>query len=326
MRALASAQQTQTTTRRGDGPKPVAAPNLVAGKDGATLLGLAFLALATGILPEKFWPRLSRLCMPLVRRTAFPAFARLRPRVTAIAGDRLAASADDILTGNFLTQVVREMQVLKCRHPFGWSPDIRLQGVDHIEAALAAGRGAVLWDSHFAYSTLVTKMGLWRAGYRVSHLSHPRHGYSKTRFGMRFLNPIRTGVETKFLAERVVMGLDSPRAALAALDARLGENGLVSVTVRAESRRPVEAPFLADKVLLAPGAANLAFPRQAPVLPVFTWRDADGVYRLRIAPPISPRDTETREDFARRVVRDYARLLEGYVAADPGQWLGWLDL
>ena len=41
---------------------------------------------------------------------------------------------------------------------------------------------------------------------RRAHLSRYSHGYSPTRLGARWLNPVRTGVEARYLAERIVVG------------------------------------------------------------------------------------------------------------------------
>ena len=52
------------------------------------------------------------------------------------------------------------MQVFRCHAPMRWEPDISIEVEAHLETALAAGRGAILWDSHFYFASLITKMGI----------------------------------------------------------------------------------------------------------------------------------------------------------------------
>lgn len=54
---------------------------------------------------------------------------------------------------------------------------------------------------------LLTKRTLAEAGYAVHHLSSYIHGFSiRSRLGEALLNPIRTRVEDRYLAERVRIG------------------------------------------------------------------------------------------------------------------------
>ena len=78
----------------------------------------------------------------------------------------------------------------------------------------------------------MTKIALHRAGYRIVHLSHPRHGFSSSSFGVRYLNPVHRRAEDRYLAERVVLSLASPVGAMRTLMQRLKSNGVVTVTVR----------------------------------------------------------------------------------------------
>ena len=86
------------------------------------------------------------------------------------------------------------LQVLRGLLPGGWHPKIVLEGRDRLDAMLARGKGAVLWMAHFVFAATVVKMALHGAGYRLATLSRPEHGFSKTRFGMTMLNPIRSVV------------------------------------------------------------------------------------------------------------------------------------
>ncbi len=104
------------------------------------------------------------------------------------------------------------LQVLRSRSRAGWKPMLRLEGAAHLDSALAAGRGAVLWVAHFCFNALATKKALHDAGYRVWHLSRPEHGFSKSTVGIALYNGIRTGAERPHLVGRIVFDRDRPGA------------------------------------------------------------------------------------------------------------------
>ena len=152
-----------------------------------------------------------------------------------------------------------KLLVLRVRRPGGWCPRLRLEGEEHLQRALGAGHGAILWVAPFVFAPLGTKMVLHHAGHAVSHLSRYSHGYSRSALGARLLNPIRTGVEDRYLAERMSIGPDhQPQAALRLLGQRLRDNRIVSISAGAGGSRVVEVPFLPGRMGLASGASALA--------------------------------------------------------------------
>ncbi len=192
--------------------------------------------------------------------------------------------------------------------------------------SLGRGSGAILWIGYFAYRDLVPKMAFHRAGYAVSHLSHPRHGFSKTRFAMRTLNRIPANRGDRYLRERVMMSLDGPVGAMRVLHRRLRENGVVSITVGGVARQPVMVPFMDGQIRLATGAPDLACATRAALLPVFPVRNEAGLLTVEVAPPLEVPDTSTRRGSSEAVLRQYAELLETQVLKYPGQWKGWFRL
>ncbi|MEC8698372.1 MAG: hypothetical protein VXY20_03370 [Pseudomonadota bacterium] len=223
-------------------------------------------------------------------------------------------------------EIETAMQVVRSHAPMPWVPDISIEGETHLKTALAAGRGAILWDSHFYFASLITKMGLYRSGYRLNHISRREHGFSQTHFGIRVLNPIRTSIEARYLANRVVMSDDKPGAILDGLARRLSDNEVVSVTVRGDSNRPVEARFLNGTMRIAPGAAVLAWNSGSVLLPVFTKRLDDLSYRIRISQPLNVLENTTRRAAVASAAREYARRLESEVIEHPGQWIDWINI
>jgi lauroyl/myristoyl acyltransferase len=197
--------------------------------------------------------------------------------------------------------------------------------MEHLTAALGQGRGAILWDSHFQFAAVVTKMAMRRAGIDLHHLSHPRHGFSDSRFGMRFLNPLRTRCEGRYVAERVVLSLDGPVAAMRTLLKRLRGNAVVSIVVRGSGLHPCPAPFFDGRLAVATGAPDLAHRSGAALLPVFTVRQG-GRYVVAIESPLAIDVAAERHAAAAAAAAEYARRLEPHVAAHPGQWAEWIGI
>lgn len=308
----------ERTARRARGSQP-GAPPLVRGGDVAWLAYLLVALLVARWVPERWLPKVAG------------AFARamLRLRPARAARERLALgrllgrepSALEGMQAAYRTHLrLALLQVLRARRPGAWAPPMRLEGEEHLRAALAQGRGAVLWVPPFVHAALMSKMILHAAGYRVAHLSRYLHGGATSRLGARFVNPLLTGVEARYLDERVVIGPDgATHAVMRKLIGRLGRNGLVSITVGTEGTQLVEVPFLKGRLAVATGAPALAQQTGAPLLPVVTWREPDGGFVGRIEPPLEA--GRHRGDHAEAVAR-LARVIARHVERRPEQF-GW---
>ena len=237
----------------GKKPTPV---QIFSKADLAVLLGLPVLLGLSWCAPERSWRWLCRAIGPL-------AVPMLAGDTTAIAdmidrtlsGPRFVRSPKALLEELAGEQVLSILQLLRDYRPDGWGPKIRLTGGDHIEAALGRGHGVILWVASSVFADLVAKIAFHRAGLAVSHLSRPSHGFSDTRFGVRYLNRLQTAIENRYLKERIRLAPDGGKAALDALAARLDDNGVVSMTVHRNAKRPITVPFLKGEILLGAGSA-----------------------------------------------------------------------
>ncbi len=275
-------------------------------------------------LPPSTWPWIGRALIPFLTRLT-PGGARASiERIAGLIGRGPAAtSPESIFVEAKCGYFEEQLQLLRAYRPGGFAPEIRVAGVEHLDAALARGRGAILWIGHFTFYSLVPKIALYRLGVSVSHLSHPRHGFSGTRFGMRVLNPVRGRMEGRYVRERVLLSSDGAVAAMWTLRRRLQDNGVVSITVREEAQRPVPVPFMNGTIRLAAGAPDLAYSSGAALLPVFPVRAPDGSFRVAIEAPIALPAGMARAGAVEAALGQYAQLLARYVRDTPGQWRGW---
>jgi lauroyl/myristoyl acyltransferase len=273
-------------------------------------------------LPQKSWPHvaaaLGRLDLALHRKRTE---ANLKELAALFDGIRNLPSLQDIERGFFASRYQERFQYLRAHRPGGWEPEIRIQGREHVEAARAAGRGMIFWGSAFAYNDLILKMAVHRLGLSLFHYTRPVHGLSKTRFGIRFLNPVRTSIECRYLGARVCAE-ERIKDAMEVLKQEAETGGAISIKIGDRGRRRVSVPFLNGQITLATGPIGLAQRWNALLLPTFTLQKPDGGFDVIIGAPVDSDEADENER-AKAIVERWVELLTPYVLAYAEQWRGW---
>jgi len=300
------------------------------GTDIGVLVGAPVFTLPAWFLPERHWPALARRLSPMAIGDLSKDPAASAALIRKTLGARLAdTSGQSILHDMGAEGIITFFQVLKCYrlkcYRFdGWEPAVRIAGFDRVAAALQKGKGVVLWVAHAFHGHLGAKVGFRRAGLEVVHLSTPAHGFSASRFGVRYLNRMQTRIEDRYIVERVLLPLNGQNAALTTLVKRLKTNKVVSITGQRGTGRTVDAKFLDGALPLAPGAPALAQMTGAKLLPVFAFRAQDGAIEVTIEPEIpleGPRDAAIAG-----AVQSFADWSAPYALRKAGQWLSWVQL
>jgi len=301
--------------------------DLISLNDLAIFLGMPFLSALALMTDDEGWNAFARNVVAGANAIISRSPESLARRMREIgATPHMRISAEDAAREVAANEILTTIQILRDSLPGRWRPAIEIAGEEHLISALDRGKGAILWDSHFYGASLVTKMGLYRCGYRLRHLSRREHGFSSTRFGMAVLNPVRIRSEERYLAERIVMPAENPGGVLAELATHLGENRIVNITVRGEAARPVETSFFEGRLRIAPGAPVLAWNSKAVLIPVFTTCTGAGRYCVRLDRPIELDEFSTRGEAAVGAAEEYTRRLEKVVADKPGQWIEWFNI
>lgn len=292
--------------------------------DIGVTLQLALLLLPAWLMPDGFWTwawraksRLRTRTGPGIKRGAKIVQQALgiadRKQAEAIARD-LRASANELKT-----------QSLKTWRPVrGWRPRIVLEGEEHLARALDGGKGAILWVAPFVFYSGPTKIALHGKGYAVSHLSSPLHGFSGTRYGIRFLNRIQCIPEDRLIKERIVFDRNAPSTAMRRMVRALKAGEVVSIAAAStEGLEAIEAPFFGGITPIAVGAPRLAGLTGAPLLPMFAVRERDGAFRIAIEAPIALDPKQSSDARCVAAAVDFFRRLEPWVRKHPEQWRGW---
>jgi lauroyl/myristoyl acyltransferase len=291
--------------------------------DLGLVLKLPAAVLIAALLPPARWERAASVLGGLAARLGTNVAGVNADKIAALICDQdVAGSPDAICRGLQRNLRLNQLHFVGSWLPGGWPARITVAGADHVKAALDAGRGAVLWVAPFVFAPLVAKRGLHECGFAVHHLSRPDHGFSGTVFGVAVLNPIRTRIENRHLAERITIArAGQTMAAVRTLAERLAANRIVSLTFTDQGTRLIETPFLAGRLRTAPGAAHLALRSGAKLLPVFALRTGPDSFKVEIGPELSPPPGQDRNRQIEAMVAVYAEELAHRVRRWPDQFL-----
>jgi Kdo2-lipid IVA lauroyltransferase/acyltransferase len=200
---------------------------------------------------------------------------------------------------------------------------VEIRGREHLEAALAGGKGAMLCSAHLgscssAFSLLhasgfpLTAIGRWPWKYRPGE-SSVQGRFWDLAFARRLLrHRQRPNIEP--FPGRVQV------AAQAAVALRANEVVTISSDAPAldTTRGVVEMPFLGRQAALSPGVVTLARLTGAPVLMMFIHRSADYRHQvLDISPPM-PMDGDIATAFGPCVAA-----IDAAIRKSPAAWVYW---
>jgi lauroyl/myristoyl acyltransferase len=205
---------------------------------------------------------------------------------------------------------------------------VEFRGREHLEAAMAAGNGAILASAHF---------GSYRSAFALIHAS----GIPVTGIGLWWWNydPYASPAVRRFwdfayarrlLRYRAGPSIESWEAVAAGDSAQavrtLRRNEAVTILPDSapqpgDESRVVKVPFLGREATLLPGVIQLARSSGAPVLMVSVHRSADYRHQVvEISPPLSL-EGEPQKAFAR-----CAAVMDAAIRANPAQWGDWSDI
>jgi KDO2-lipid IV(A) lauroyltransferase len=203
---------------------------------------------------------------------------------------------------------------------------VEIRGREHLEAALAEGKGAILCSAHFgsymcAFSLLhasgfpVTSIGRWWWNYPPGGSSVVRRMWDLVYARRVLRHRQRPNIEP--WPGRVQVAVQAAAA--------LRANEVVTIAsdappLDAERPRTIEVPFLGRKASLLPGVVSLAQLTGAPVLMTFAHRSTDYRHQvLEISPPV-PMHGDTATAFGHCVAA-----MDAAITAHPAEWDFWFE-
>jgi Kdo2-lipid IVA lauroyltransferase/acyltransferase len=190
---------------------------------------------------------------------------------------------------------------------------VSVEGEEHLRAARARGKGVFLLSAHF---------GSWEVGALVAGLL----GEPIAPVARPLDNPLLEG-ELERLRRRFGNRPISKRQAAKELLRAMARNETVAILIDQNvlPREAVFVPFFGRPAATTSSLALFQLKTGAAVVPVFTWPESDGCYRLGFERPILPEefgDVEVdREERMRRATARYMEVTEAAIRRAPDAWL-----
>jgi KDO2-lipid IV(A) lauroyltransferase len=187
---------------------------------------------------------------------------------------------------------------------------VKMHGFEHVEAADAAGHGAVLALPHSGNWDLI---GAWLA------LEHGPFTTVAEQLRPRSLHE-------QFLQYRTSLGMEvlplgGGARVLARLGQRLRDNTVVCLLAdRDFGGHGVPVDLFGRATTMPGGPASLSLSTGAPLLPVEVWVDDAYIVHTTVHPPLTVADGGTRADRVAALTRELAGSFERIIAAHPHDW------
>lgn len=190
---------------------------------------------------------------------------------------------------------------------------VAVVGEQYLRAARSRGRGVFLLSAHF---------GGWEVGALVAGLlGEP-------------ISPVARPLDNPYLEEeldrlrrrfgnRPISKRDAAKEILRAI----GRNETVAILVDQNvlQREAVFVPFFGRSAATTPSLARIQLKTGAAVVPVFTWPEGKGRYRLEFEPAILPDEFGgpeiDREERVRSATARYMQVTEAVIRRNPAAWL-----
>ena len=218
-----------------------------------------------------------------------PAVRRMVRHAAANYGRMLA---DFLFLGSLPPDEVRQM--------------LSHDGKEHVDAALAGGRGAILALPHMGSWDLCGSLaGLF--GYQIVAVAEPMPGS---------LNREIVATRSRHGLQIVMLG----RSAVRELSRALASNHLVALLCDLPHGAGVSVRMFGTTVTVPAGPGALACRHLCPILPVYSRRTAPGRYHVHIDPPILPPDAPAGRDGSAEMMQRVADRFQAFIARHPDQW------
>ena len=183
-----------------------------------------------------------------------------------------------------------------------------VRGMEHLERARLAGRGAILLSGHFGNFELL--------GAFLGRLN-------PVDFLVRPLKNRGVAAQLAGWREAAGVGQIAAGAGLRRVYEALRANRWVALLADQDARRQgTFVPFLGRQASTPIGPARLSLATGAPIVTGFCFRRPDGRHELHMDPPVEV-DDPTAADAAERLTALHTARLEQWVRRRPEQWF-WL--
>ncbi len=183
-----------------------------------------------------------------------------------------------------------------------------IEGREHLDAALAKGKGVILVTAHFGNWERIPAWTVL-AGYKITVIVRDADDQGVNKL----VNELREGPGTEVISRG--------RAARASIE-KLRRNEIVGI-IPDQNAREIFIPFFGKPAGTVLGPGVLSERTGATVQPVFCYHVGEGRFAIRFLPHVvADPGYDTKGEGMMRAIN---RLLEGVISECPDQWLWFHD-
>jgi KDO2-lipid IV(A) lauroyltransferase len=184
------------------------------------------------------------------------------------------------------------------------------EGLEHLEAAKAQGRGVILFTGH---------LGAWElTSFALSLLGHPL-SFLVRRIDNPKVERLVDESRTRF-GNKTLDKLSAARSMVKIL--RAGETLGLLLDLNTLDDEAIFVDFFGIPASTNFMVAKLALRTQAPIIPIFApWEEEREKFVLRLQQPVSIEGSGNEEEDVLRLTAKLSLIVEEYVRRYPDQWL-----
>lgn len=187
---------------------------------------------------------------------------------------------------------------------------MELQGIEHVDRALQAGKGALLITAHFGNWELMARY-LSDRGYRLSVVARDANDPRTTEIVNEIRRENGYQVFSRGNAAKFILGC-------------LRRNELVGI-LPDQNAGDVFLRFFGRECGSVVGPAIIHLRTGAPLIPIFCVRLPGDRHRIEVHPPITTTPTGDTETDAKAIMEEVHAAIERQVRRYPDQWLWFHD-
>lgn len=236
--------------------------------------------------------------------------ANVRANVTHVLGEGASAAEVERVTHETFRYIALNYYDLfrvPTLSPAQIERDVRVEGWEHVESALAAGKGLIMVSAHFGNIEIVLHILLFR-GIPVT-IPVER---VQPEILFQYICRVRTSKGLRLIP------IDGPLLELFRALRRGEIAGLAAD--RDITQSGVMVDFFGSPARLSNGHVQLALRTGTPIVMGFSQRLPDNTFVARFEPPLEFENTGDRERDVRAGLEKVVAIMERYIAQHPEQW------
>lgn len=257
-----------------------------------------------------------RICLWIAFHFTFKLKGIARETLTVALGkEKTPQEITEIIHGCFKTLGKGMIDLLYySRFPQRFKDRFVIEGREHLDQALAQGKGVIAATAHFGNFPLMM-LALTQCGYRVNVIIRRARD---EKVGGILLNVMsRVGVNSVFSQPRRECVQNSLRVLrnneilFILMDHNFGSEGGVFVN------------FFGHQAATAPGPVVIAARTNSPIIPMFNVNEPDSKLRIFIEPELKLEQCADNDEMINRNVSRLTEIIERYIRRYPVEW-GWM--